>query len=75
MLMPGDVLVVMSGPDPDRRSDRDSQMNQIAERMLRYTHLASVELTDMAADELERFSTKGHPLSVLVAKREEEPPF
>ena len=50
----------------------DNQMNQIAERMLRYSHLAAVELTDMAAEELERVSAKGHPLSVLVAKREDE---
>lgn len=71
MLMPGDVLVAMSGPTPDRSYDRDNQMNQIAERLLRYSHLPSVELTDLAAEELERIATPGQPLAVLVAKREE----
>ena len=72
MLMPGDVLVAMSSPTPDRAYERDNLMNQIAERMLRYTHLPSVELVDMAAEELERIPNRSQPLSVLVAKREDE---
>jgi len=72
MLMPGDVLVAMSSPAPDRPYERDNLMNKIAEQMLHYTHLPSVELVDMAAEELERMQKQSQPLSVLVAKREEE---
>ena len=71
MLMPGDILVVLSSPEPERPYERDNQMNQIAERMLHYTHLPSVELVDMAAEELEKLAVGKPPLSILVAKRDE----
>lgn len=71
MLMPGDILVAMSSPVPDRAFEQDNRMNQIAEKLLHNTHLSAADLSDVAKEQLEQLSCQSG-LSVLVAKRRDE---
>lgn len=70
MLMPGDILVAMSCPMPDRQFDQDNRMNQVAEKLLHNTHLSAIELADLATSQLKSMDVSGDSHAVLVAKRE-----
>ena len=75
-LMPGDVLVVMNGVHEDRAFEQDRVMNQVAEKLLRNTHLPSTELAAAATRALaKKFSTEPtEDFTVIVAKRNEMTP-
>ena len=74
VLMPGDALVVMNGGQGSRGFDQDHVMNQVAEKLLRNTHLPAAELAAVAAKTLERkfASDSATSFSVVVAKRADE---
>ena len=71
MLMPGDVLVCMTSAVCERTFERNNRMNQIAERLLRYTHLSGSELAELAGRQMEELGHPGESLAVMVAKRDE----
>ena len=71
MLMPGDILIAMSGPSLDGSLDFDSRMNRGAEKLLRNTHLTATELSEIATNHLRALAGADDNLAVLVAKRED----
>ena len=71
VLMPGDVLMAISSRAPAGGHLSDSDMNQMAEQLLRNTHLPAHELAELATRSLGAPSGGGDGLTVLVAKRDE----
>lgn len=71
MLMPGDILVAMSSPYAERSFERDNRMNQIAEKILRSSHLSACELSELASQPLKEMGNPGDSMAVLIAKRDE----
>jgi hypothetical protein len=71
MLIPGDILLAMSGPDASRQFERDNLMNQVAEQLLLHTHLAAKALAELAAQAMRTTFGPESKLAILVAKRSE----
>ena len=71
MLMPGDILLVMSAPQAERSFEQENRLNQIPEELLRYTHLPAIEMAEKAARELRTMTRPDQSLAVSVARRDE----
>ena len=72
MIMPGDIFVAISSPEPDRPFDQTSRVNQVAEALLHNNHLTALELADLVKNELSTLMGPHHSLASLVAKRDDE---
>ena len=70
------VLLVMNGVHEDRGFEQDRLMNQVAEKLLRHTHLPAAELAAIASRTLQtKFDSQLEAdFTVLVAKRDEMTP-